>query len=330
MSVDRLGHSLSPNDQYQKPEIEVWNNICEQVNIQFPNDQNLVINMTWFGPQFDGSDWYEIVTYKERNIVYDNLFFLATVDPPYLNVLELQEVKNMVGALHVYYLGNFGGPHQFNLFAPLLVDNFKKYTEEELILKTPTSVYMTLNRKPKEHRVDLVKALLKRKLDKDGIITLGKDETNDLYITMNTNDSEPDIGDFGMSMVYYNLGCINKWKSNFLYINGATEFNPINDLFCQQDTFKPMLGMRPFVINGVQKTYRWLRYNGFKTFNNYWSHIDIEHGNVKNTVVELIEHLKCVDLNALYNDMLPDLRYNKQRLYEFASEQRNKMNNLFT
>jgi hypothetical protein len=122
------------------------------------------------------------------------------------------------------------------------------------------------------------------------------------------------------------------WQNTFLYINAATEFDPINDLFCQQDTFKPMLGLRPFVINGVQRTYRWLRLQGFRTFNHYWPHIDIETGPVHNTLVELIKHLKSLEpseILAMYNNMLPDLRHNKDRFFEFANEQKYKMEHLF-
>jgi hypothetical protein len=332
MTITKLGTTLSLIDQYSTPENEVWDAVCKQVNNVFPNDNNLVINMTWFGPQFDNSDWYTLLNYNDNNITFDNLFFLATVDPPYLNVLELQEVKNMVSALCVYYLGNFDSPHQFNFFAPLLADNFQKYTSDELMLQSSRNMFVSYNRKPKEHRVKLVKRLIHDNLNKYGIITLGTDSTNDLLLTIDLDEPEPDIGNFGMPMVYYNLGSMEIWNNTFLYINGATEFNPTNDLFCQQDTFKPIVGMRPFVINGVQKTYRWYRHNGFKTFNHYWSHIDIENGDVHDTIIELISYLKDMEeseLMSMYNDMLPDLLYNKERFYVFANEQRHKMENLF-
>jgi hypothetical protein len=179
-----------------------------------------------------------------------------------------------------------------------------------------------------------VQRFLSEKLNQCGIVTIGTDETSDLYLNFkgNSEDKDHDIGNYGMPMVYYDLGPLEVWRHTFLYVNAATEFNPINDLFCQQDVFKPLIGMRPFVINGVQKTYRWLRYNGFKTFNQYWEHIDIEDGDVHDTIIELIEFLGRMDkieIMNMYNDMLPDLQYNQQRFYEFAKEQKIKMENLF-
>jgi hypothetical protein len=90
--------------------------------------------------------------------------------------------------------------------------------------------------------------------------------------------------------------------------------------------------MRPFVINGVQRTYRWLRHHGFKTFNQYWPHIAIESGDVHDSIITLIKFLQEQnkhELLAMYNDMLPDLRYNKQRFVSFAQEQKFRMENLF-
>jgi len=48
MSTITLGQTPSSVDQYSKPEKEIWNNGCQQVDEAFPNNQNLVINMTWF------------------------------------------------------------------------------------------------------------------------------------------------------------------------------------------------------------------------------------------------------------------------------------------
>ncbi len=273
-------------------------------------------------------------------IHFDNVFFLATVDPAYLNVTELQQVKNMVQALKVFYLGNFDSEYQFNFFAPITAKKFKKYDDNQLLLDNLKYLFVNYNRKPKQHRVEFVKKLIAQDLSSLGVITLGTDATNDLLLTIGEKDedyldygnSKVHWGKFGVPHDMYSLHRMDIWNHTFLYINGATEFNPVNDLFCQQDTFKPMIGLRPFVINGVQKTYRWLRNHGFKTFNQYWSHIDIENGDVHDTLIELIKYLKATpseDIISMYNDMLPDLQHNKQRFYEFAKEQKYKMEHLF-
>ena len=94
-----------------------------------------------------------------------------------------------------------------------------------------------------------------------------------------------------------------------------------------------MIGLRPYIIQGNPKTYGWLEKNGFKTFNNYWPHIDLKHSlDVLNDHVSLLKFLAGLSSEnkmSMYGDMLPDLIYNKQRFYEFSREQKHKMENIF-
>lgn len=331
-----IGAGLSANDAYSEPERQCWESISRQIVAKFPNEKNLLISLTWFGPQFDNEGWQDLLELEAAGKVFDNLFLLATVDPPCLNVVEQQEIKNKIQSLRVFHLGNFDGPYQFNFFAPVLAKNFKKYSDSDIILKQIKYTFINYNRKPKLHRVAFVKQLIEHNLLEHGIVTLDKNETNDIYLSIGEKQQDyigtTDSTEYSIPMDYYSLHRLDLWQKSFLYINAATEFNPVDDLFCQQDTFKPMLGLRPFVINGVQKTYRWLRVNGFKTFNHYWNHIPIETGNVHETLIDLIQHLKSQstgELLSMYNDMLPDLVYNKERFFEFSAEQQHKMEHLF-
>ena len=340
MNVKFIGTGFPDSFDYGPEERSCWQSILQQIHHQFPNQQNLLVSLTWFGPQFDNNGWSDLLELNSQGITFDNLFLVATVDPPYVNVTEIQEIKNLTQALCTYYLGNFDSPHQFNFFAPIITEKFKQYSDQELLLTDLQYLFVNYNRKPKQHRVEFVKQLIAQGLDKLGTVTLGTDSTNDLLLTLGEKDkdyqkhgnSQVHWGQYGLPHDMYSLHRMDIWSKTFLYINAATEFNPINDLFCQQDTFKPMLGLRPFVINGVQRTYRWLRLNGFKTFNHYWSHIPIETGDVHTTLIQLVQHLKSLSKDEIYNmyhDMMPDLQYNKLRFFEFSNEQKYKMNHLF-
>jgi hypothetical protein len=339
MSLEFIGTGFPVSHDYGVEERHCWATISQQIQEKFPDQKNLLISLTWFGPQFDNDGWSDLIALKNQQEEFDNLFLVATVDPPYLNVTELQEVKNLANALCVYYLGNFDGPHQFNFFAPVIAEKFTRYSDEEILLQNLKYLYVNYNRKPKSHRVDFIQKLKTENLFSDGVVTLGKEKESDPYISIGETHekylelgNKPDVWSFGIPQDYYSLHNMDVWKHTFLYINAATEFNPLNNLFCQQDTFKPMIGLRPFVINGVQKTYRWLRNNGFRTFNHYWPHINIEHGDVHDTLIELVKFLKeksPAELLHMYQDMLPDLHHNQQRFFEFAKEQQYKMEHLF-
>ena len=336
MNTTFFGNFLSDHDNYSIIERQIVQSIVTQVKNKFANGTNLVLNLTWFGLQFDNDSWINFEQLVQK-MQFDRLFFVALVDPSYLNVTELQQVKNMAQSLEVYYIGNFDSPHGFNFFAPILKNNFKHYTTEQLTLINPTKIYVNYNRKPRKHRVEFVERLAESNLLDLGTVTLGKGNHNyhmtigekqEDYIAVGTQEMQH----WGLPSDYYSLHRLDIWQNTFLYINGATENNPVNDLFCQQDTFKPIIGLRPFVINGVQKTYRWLRLHGFKTFNHYWPHINLETchtDDIHKNICEVIVWLQTQDLEQLYLDMLPDLHYNKLRFDEFALEQKYKMENLF-
>ena len=172
----------------------------------------------------------------------------------------------------------------------------------------------------------------KRKLSKLGIVTLGNDrnvgETIEEY--KEGNWDMPD--DFGIPHDIHSLGRPEYWQNHFLNVVGETDFEDHLWTYITEKTYKPIIGLRPFVINGQQAVYKKLRKQGFKTFNHYWPHIDIEHCNIDDihkNICNLIEWLSSQNLKQMYIDMLPDLRYNKQRFNEFAVEQKHKMENLF-
>ena len=105
-------------------------------------------------------------------------------------------------------------------------------------------------------------------------------------------------------------------------------------MFISEKTWKPVLGLRPFVINGQTKIYQYLQDNGFKTFNHYFGNIELEQVKefeVHDSIVSVIKYLVSLDkthLLEMYQDMLPALRHNKERFFEFAQEQKIKIDNL--
>jgi hypothetical protein len=73
--------------------------------------------------------------------------------------------------------------------------------------------------------------------------------------------------------------------------------------------------------------------HGFKTFNQYWPHIKMEDSQtVLDDIIQVLKFLNTKSAEekmAMYDDMIPALKHNKQRFYEFSKEQKHKMENLF-
>ena len=47
------------------------------------------------------------------------------------------------------------------------------------------------------------------------------------------------------------------------------------------------------------------------------------------SVINHLVDMPQLEIEQMYLDMLPDLRYNKHRLKEFSTEQKHKMENIF-
>lgn len=333
MSIEFFNNGSDP---WAKTEKWMIQSIFDQIDAKWPNDKNLVINTTWLGPAFDS--WERLLS---KNYCCDNLFWLALVDPVPMLPHHIKQVEEKFQAKCVKYIG-LGFEGEYRLDTPsiaILEGDIPHYEEQEKILPLSFKYrYINYNRKPHAHRIDMVNKFFEHKLDSYGIITL---ETTDNYdYDIGQGKTCPTVSNIPPEYAHENLyeptlGCLYLWQNHFLNIASETEFFPWDNMFVTEKTWKPILGLRPFIINGQTKIYSWLRDQGFKTFNHYWDFANIENVKefeVHDSIIEVVKYLCNTDeatLGEIYRDMLPDLQHNKQRFFEFAREQKNKVNSLF-
>jgi len=336
-----------PNNVWGVMENRVIANIKEQISLSFKNSNNLLVNGTWFSPDINEELFNEVISMDGE---YDNIFFLTTVDPPQISINEIIQLFQRFGSPTIHFLGNFDhSVYEFNFIAWAITQDFKEYDVDDLILTNIKYKFINYNRKPKTHRVNLVSLIKSNNLDTNAIVTLGKYASSDegMYVGIGEkNEDFVDSGhwfdlsdstnDCGIPHDLLSLGNMDYWKHHFLNVVSETEFNPWDPIFVTEKIFKPIIGLRPFIINGNPRTYKWLRNNGFKTFPQYFAFSDLESINKNEICDNILKVLKWVDktpnneLLAMYNDMMPHLHHNKNRFYEFAKEQKYKMGNLFT
>lgn len=347
MSVEFIGTTFPPSSQWHQHEVDLCSNIVQQVDHAWPNCANLIINTTWFGPQFDNTQYADfLLLVKQKQ--FDQLFIIAAVDPVCLTTVQLDELASQAGATKTYLLGNFDSEFQFNFISTMMPLYFRQYALDDLKMSRPGHLYINYNRKPRAHRIDLVEKLKHHNLLSLGVVSLGRNDP--LYSHRDQSDyrllgERPDdyagTGNWGMSMEFgiphdiHSLGNMQTWQTHFLTLVSETEFLPWDPLFVTEKTWKPILGLRPFIINGQPKIYAWLRDQGFHTFNHYWDHVDLENANeleVHDRIVQVLEYLSTMsaqELTAMYDSMLPSLRHNQAHFAEFVKTQIHKINHLF-
>lgn len=322
---------------YGKYERHLFAEVVQQVNQKFPDSNNMLLNLTWDGPQ-------TVQAIKDISQPVDNLFVVATVD----SVSTLWKTYvDLIDAKTVYHLGNFDSEYQYNFFAIVCRDHFQEYRTEDLVLKDVKYRWISYNRKPYDHRRQFVEALQQHDLLDTGVVTMGRnfpgDSRPDLYRSIGERDE-----DYVRHGHWYPLGTESTpheiphdlfslhnwhyWQHHFLHIVGCTFPYNEDHLFVNQIDFKPMIGLRPFVINGQTRKYQWWRDQGFRTFES-WFPVDLaqQHKLTENLVaaVKYVNSLSINQLQIMYNDMLPDLLHNRNRWFEWADEQKIKVGSLF-
>ena len=340
--IDYIGTTFNSNSQWFTDELEVIGLVRKQINWHWPQGRNLFINLTWFGPQFDNGQWDRFQNIVGNRHVYDRLFVLAAADPSFLSLDQISEMAQAVGAKELYHIGHFDTDWNFNFHSLVIPKYFVRYQPEELVMQDPKWVFLNYNRKPRGHRAALVELLTQQGLDQHGVITLGEN-VNQAWGNHSAQSRtlgetpETAVGNWGMDMSMgiphdiHSLGNLDLWRSHFLTVVGETEFYPWDPTFVSEKTWKPIIGGRPFLINGQSKAYQWLRDRGFRTFTHLFpgnldqaTELDIHAG-----IADAIKWLTAQNLTELYQQLQPDLQYNQQRYWEFCDEQYRRVRKLF-
>jgi len=244
--------------------------------------------------------------------------------------------------LAVQELEKYFEPHKYTIIAPTNYSFFGRYCYDVFYNNYYDKAYpfinkrlfMSYNRKPREHRAQLVRSLMTAGLLDNGIVTLGeysdpnRKEPFSLGRAINTSDRSTLTLDVNVDP-YDNavknipndittLGNMDLWSQ--CLVNVVSEVS-ILDLFITEKTFKPIIGMRPFLFNAAPGTLDLLKQFGFKTFGDYW---DESYDNLPNhlrrieAITEILNNLSKFSVDRreeMYYDMYPILKYNHDHFF---------------
>lgn len=206
-------------------------------------------------------------------------------------------------------------------------------------------LYLSYNRKPHHHRHKFIQNLIENNLLNLGYVTFQKDIFPEVDIkTANTEleyyteilQSQPyqqkvysedlDLR-FSRPEDATTLGNLDIWNSSYLnIISETTDSDPYQ---ISEKTYKPIIGLRPFILNGHPNIYRVLRKLGFYTTMDFFDDFTLELGGVE-PIIRLISHLSLLNKTELYNlyqKQLPMLISNRERFIEICDLDRSRILN---
>lgn len=288
---------------------------------------DLFVNSIWFE---NDNQLKELLDKKpKRAIIYSGMDWH---DNGFRRSVHEEIAKNVE---EIIYVGNRDGDGYFSFWVFFVEDFKSNFYKEDKQPQTFDKLYMCLNRKRHQHRVKLVDTLKKENIIVDGYVTLGGDPDNNIPPLTLSNDYKTTIGDNaagdrreGIPNDITSTGKNEYWDTHL--INIVTETTTSSETFISEKTWKPILGLKPFMILGDYKIYEYLKDYGIDTFDDiFGTGYKTHNENEKiNWIVSNLKTYRGTDYSLLYNKLLPRLVKNRDMFEEVVKINQLRFNNI--
>lgn len=299
-------------------ERELVDSLTQTINNRYPHLKKVVAVTSWHEPA--------LLVKQIQQINPDITFLCSFTDP-------LGPIENLLDQMpgQVILIGYVNGEYFFDFWALACAKFFKTYTVEELRPVQFDNLFLNYNRKPHRHRIELVRLLEQSNLIDRGCVTLGNSQytVNDQHYQYQNYGADDVVGSVGIPNDVYSLGQLKIWNTSFINVVGETQYEYSKNVFLSEKIYKPIIGLRPFIINGSPGIYRILKQLGFDCFDDLFPVKDLEKENYDhghkfsnhNYIVKSLQNFENTNLIDLYNQLKPRLCFNRDLFYEHAHNQ---------
>lgn len=292
------------------------------------DSKTIVVNNTWYG------DWchQKVVDYCQTNPV-DRIVSVAMMDAPVSYRDRFQDL-----ASDVRCVGYYSEPDDIDFWA-LAVDKWFRVPNGDLMDVNQIDLpFMSLNRKPHSHRQQLYDALKSENLLDRGLVSMGaiKDGDpaqrclpQDVSISDQGLNPNPGVEQTGLVNDIMSLGHPENWYRCFLNVVTETQFNLRRIRFVSEKIYKPIMGMRPFLVYARTGAVPWLVDRGFEPYVKDFQDIsDLDLASPYN-LVPFLKILSDQPVSYYHHKML-DLRdkimYNRNQFHRYVDTIKTKVN----
>jgi len=199
--------------------------------------------------------------------------------------------------------------------------------------RTIDTAYMCLNRKPHWHRLRLYDQLSALGLLDRGLVSMGGDTGQPrrlLTLDSGGSDLAPNggTGQNGIANEIVSLGHGHNWQRHLLNIVTETQWDVSGTTFVTEKIYKPILGLRPFLVYARDGARDWLLSNGFAPYLEDFTDVtDLDLGQPDNMAPFLAV---LADQGPVYwQEKMLDLRdkiaYNRQQFDRHVANQKRKI-----
>ena len=306
--------------QYQWKKIEIQ--VVNQLLAECMHDQSrtVVINSVWYTQDFH----QEVMSWLRTNS-WDRIVLVAMLDAAIPRPDWYSEFDRPV-----IPLGYYAGPNQIDLFALLLVDSIDLSLYGDLLDASDIDIpFICLNRKPHWHRKKLFAQLQHHGLQDHGVVSMGADHDQAVTSVPGVNLSEnlaPNSSAqyHGIPNDIASLGPPEIWRRCFFNVVTETVWDINSTGFVSEKIFKPIVGMRPFVVYDPDGGGRWLRDRGFETYENDFQDISDHNPSNPDQIVLFLRDLCWQDKKYhqhKFSDLSDKINHNRDVFGSYVRNQ---------
>ena len=298
-------------------------------------DDKIVVNTTWFSDP----DYCKRLKQWTGRLSGQTLLLYSGMDWQNTNCTETtKEIHKWLSDHHpIKHIGHTSEGHYFNYWMSF-IKHHNEYFFDEMYTERPNIKYhyMCLNNKCNDHRAYLLNNIMSEELDLGGLISVNQKDsryTFDHPIQLKENRLTK-LGEMfhpweKMSPNHIvndilTLGDPKHWSSHFATV--VTETTHHTDVFISEKTFKPIIGLRPFIVIGDSGIYKKLRSWGIDVFDDIFPNATKEEDDWQKRCDNVITDLRVLtdmtvnEINMLYKSLVPRLNYNRDRVLELLVE----------
>lgn len=313
-------------------------NLAMEIYSTSPYKKNLLVNITWF---FD-EQYNDVVEWLKYNGNPNDtkIWLCGSVDS--LDWIKRTEDKPIYKTCtdqgYEITLIGFTDEHWHSWF-PYWLYKHNKNLDVPLV-QEPKYLFLSYNRKPRDHRKELVEKLVSNDLLDRGYVTFEKgyfpviDErtTNDDWVYFNNlmknnlhNYSVGADNRFTRPEDLTSVGDLEIWNNTYLVIVSESEIH--DPYHVSEKTWKPILGQRPFVLNSHPSVVYVLKKLGFYIPSELFDDENLDNCNT-DSIVNLIKNLSNMsssELLSLYQRQYHMIEHNRKRFLSIANGNRNRI-----
>jgi hypothetical protein len=191
---------------------------------------------------------------------------------------------------------------------------------------------MCLNRKPHWHRQQLYDAMVAAGVADQGLVSMGaridgepaqRSLPHDTGVSDLNLNPNPGIEQTGIVNDIMSLGHPDNWRRIFLDVITETQFNLRRTRFVSEKIYKPIMGMRPFLVYARDGAVSWLSERGFEPYvSDFLDITDLDLASYHN----MVPFLQCLCQQPVsyfqkrFIDLQDKIQYNREQFDRYVNE----------